>query len=371
MVVVLSTGVAAWSLACSVSSAPAAPAEVLVAEAALRDVAVPSEWSATLDGYVNARIRPQVSGHLLEQRYREGAVVKEGEVLFTIDSHAFESALAHARARLREAQAQLEWTLMSVRHSTLLVKQGALRPVQLANDVRANAAALAAVESATLDVETALRNLGLTRVTTPIGGVAAMANAQIGDLVGPATLLTTVSQVDPIKVYFPVSEQEYLTLAWRLTFAPGRAPPGPSARLRLLLADGQAYPYSGSFLAADREVDEATATIRVAAVFANPGHVLRPGQRVRVQANTETIARAVVVPARAVAELQGVHRVRVVRPDNRVWMQSVKVGVRTGAEWVIEDGLNPGERVVIEAAPRLTDGAPVRPKMAGAADEGR
>jgi RND family efflux transporter MFP subunit len=239
-------------------------------------------------------------------------------VLFTIESHAFESALAHARARLREAQAQLEATVMSVRHSTQLVKEGALRPVQLENDVRANDAALAAVESATLDVETALRNLRLTRVTTPIGGVAAMADVQIGDLVGPTTLLTTVSQVDPIRAYFPVHEQEYLTLARRLTFTPRGTLPGASAPLRLLLADGQAYPYAGSFLAADREVDQATATIRVAAVFANPGDVLRPGQRVRVQANTGTIVRAVVVPERAVAELQGVHRVWVVRPDNRV-----------------------------------------------------
>jgi membrane fusion protein (multidrug efflux system) len=340
-----------------------------VATVVARDVRVASEWIATLDGFINAQIRPQVSGYLLNRRYREGAVVRKGDVLFEIDRRPFEAALAQARARLGEAEALLGKTELDIQRDTPLAKERAIAQSQLDNEVQANLAARSVVESASAAVETATLNLGFTKVTSLIDGVAAIANAQIGDLVSPTTLLTTVSQVDPIKAYFPISEQEYLSLARRLAITPGAQPWGSSSPLQLVLADGQVYPYSGSFLAADREVDATTGTIRISATFLNPGNVLRPGQYGRVRANTKTLANAVLVPQRAVTELQGKYQVKVVEQDNRLRVRPVTVGVRLGAQWVVEEGLRAGERVVVEAAPSLADGVFVRPRVVNESSE--
>jgi RND family efflux transporter MFP subunit len=363
------------SVACGRSQAavvPPAPPEVAVTAAVQRDVPVPSEWISTLDGSINAQIRPQVTGYLVKRLYREGAVVRKGDVLFEIDPRPFEVALANARAQLGQAEAQLGKTELDIQRDTPLAKEHAIAQSQLDNDVQANLAAKAAVQSAKAGVETATLNLGFTQVTSLIGGIAAIANAQIGDLVSPTTLLTTVSQVDPIKAYFPISEQEYLAIAGRLNAkGPGTQLWAGGSGLRLVLADGDAYPHAGSFLAADREVDATTGTIRISAVFANPGNVLRPGQYGRVHANTKTLSKAVLVPQRAIAELQGQPQVKVVGPDNRIHVRPVKVGIRFGSEWVVEDGLQRGERVIVDAASSLPDGALVRPKTVEAPNDSK
>jgi RND family efflux transporter MFP subunit len=344
------------------STPPPPPPQVGVVEVIQQNVPLSSEWIATLDGYINAQIRPQVSGYLLTRRYREGAAVRKGDVLFEIDRRPFEAALAQARAQLAEADAQREKTELDIKRDTPLAEARAIAQSQLDNDVQANLAAKAAVQSARAAVETATLNLGFTKVTSLIDGVAAIAAAQIGDLVSPSTLLTTVSQIDPIKAYFAISEQEYLAVADRINGTrPGKQPWEAASGLQLVLADGRLYPRTGSFIAADRQVDPTTGTIRIGAAFPNPGNVLRPGQYGRVRATTRTVTNAVLVPQRAVTELQGSYQVKVVGPDNRVAIRPVKIRDRLGNQWLIESGLNPGERVVVEATPAIPDGALVRP----------
>jgi RND family efflux transporter MFP subunit len=352
--------------------APSPPPEVAVVAAVQRNVLVSSEWIGTLDGFINAQIRPQVTGYLLKRLYREGAVVKKSDVLFEIDPRPFEVALAHARAQLAEAEAQLQKTELDIQRDTPLAKEHAIAQSQLDNDVQANLKDRASVQSTKADVDTATLNLGFTRVTSLIDGVAAIANAQIGDLVTPTTLLTTVSQVDPIKAYFPISEQEYLGIAGRLNkSAPGTRLWETGSALQLVLAGGDVYAHAGSFLAADRQVDTTTGTIRISAAFPNPGNLLRPGQYGRVRTDTKLLPNAVLVPQRAVTELQGQSQVRVVGPDNRMHVRPVKVGIRLDTQWVVEDGLQPGERVVVDAASSLSDGALVRPKLLDASNEAK
>jgi membrane fusion protein (multidrug efflux system) len=354
--------VAGFSGACKASTAapPPPPPEVSVVTVAPERVAITSDWIATLDGYVNAQIRPQVSGYLLKRNYGEGAVVRKGQVLFEIDRRPFESVLAQARAQLGEAQAQVGKTERDEQRDRPLAEQRAIAQSQFDNDVQANLAAQAAVKSAEATVQTAQLNVGFTSVTSPIDGVAAIATAQIGDLVGPPTLLTTVSQIDPIKAYFPLSEQEYLQMAGRINGRAAKAPWAGAAALTLVLADGSVYPRSGVFLAADREIDAKTGTIRISAAFPNPGRMLRPGQYGRVHAETRVREDALLVPQRAVTELQGSFQVRVVGPDNIVSTNTVKVGDRVGSRWIVEQGLQPGARVVVEG-PATRDGTVVHP----------
>jgi membrane fusion protein (multidrug efflux system) len=344
---------------------PAPPPEVRVVTVVPERVTLTSEWIATLDGYVNAQIRPQVSGYLLKRDYEEGAVVRKGQTLFEIDARPFIATRDQMRAQLGEARAQLGKAERDLQRDRPLAEQRAIAQSQLDNDVQADLAAQASVNSAAAAVETAELNLGFTKVTSLIDGVAAIATAQIGDLVGPSTLLTTVSQIDPIKAYFPLSEQEYLQIAGRIN-APGtstasRAPWQGAAGLTLILADGSVYPRTGSFLAADREIDAKTGTIRISARFPNPNHLLRPGEYGRVRAETRVRADALLVPQRAVNELQGSFQVRVVGPDNKVSTRTVKVGERVGSRWVIDGGLEPGARVVVEGG-SLSDGAVVNPR---------
>jgi RND family efflux transporter MFP subunit len=352
-----------WVAACNRSKAapaPAAPPEVSVVTVAPERIAVTSEWLATLDGFVNAQIRPQVSGYLLKRTYGEGAVVHKGQVLFEIDRRPFEAILTQARAQLAEAEAQLGKTARDEQRDRPLAEQRAIAQSQLDNDVQANLAAQASVQSATAAVQTAQLNLGFTRVTSLIDGVAAIATAQIGDLVGPTTLLTTVSQIDPIKAYFPLSEQEYLQMAPRINAAGAKTPWAGAAALTLVLADGSVYPRSGRFLSADREIDAKTGTIRISAAFPNPDRTLRPGEYGRVRAETRVRTDALLVPQRAVSELQGSFQVRVVGADNVVSTKTVEVGSRIGSRWVVEQGLAPGARVLVEGAP-TRDGTVVHP----------
>ncbi len=351
------------------AAAKAPPPGVAFVSVSPESVAITSEWIATLDGTVNAQIRPQVSGYLVQRRYREGAFVRKGDALFEIDRRPFETALNQATARLAESQAQMAKAERDLARDTPLAEQRAIAQSQLDNDVSARDAAQASVSSSKAAVEAARLNLGFTRVTSLIDGVAAIASAQIGDLVGPSTLLTTVSQVNPIKVNFPISEQEYLAIA------PEVGTPAAAAKLwqaggglTLLLADGTTHQHHGSVLAVDRDVDPKMGTIRVSAVFPNPGNILRPGQYGRVRARTAVRQNALLVPQRAVSELQNGFQLRVLTPDNKVTVRSVTLGSRVGSRWIVEKGLQPNDRVVVDA-PSLKDGTVVSPHPAAATTE--
>jgi membrane fusion protein (multidrug efflux system) len=326
------------------------PPTVSVLQIQPETIPITTEWTATLDGFVNAQIRPQVSGYLIAARYREGALVRKGDVLFEIDARPFEAALAQAQAQLALAQAELGRTERDVQRSTPLAKERAIPQSQLDNDVQANLAAQASVKAAQAAVETAQLNLGFTRVRSLIDGVAAIATAQIGDLVGPTTLLTTVSQVNPIRAYFSLSEREYLAIAAQVNKP--SAPRGlwnTGRDLTLQLADGSEHRHKGAFLAADRQIDPRTGTIRISATFPNPDRILRPGQYGRVQATTQQMEQALLVPQRAVSELQGTAQVRIVDDQNRLRVVPVTLGSRAGNRWVVTTGLSPGARVVLDA----------------------
>jgi membrane fusion protein (multidrug efflux system) len=356
------------------AAAPAAPPppDVSVMQAMPERVALTSEWIGTLDGYVNAQIRPQVTGYLIRRVYQEGAVVRKGQVLFEIDPRPFEAALAQANAQLAEADAQLGKTERDLQRDRPLAQERAIAQSQLDNDIQANLVAHAAVKQASAAIRTATLNLGFTKVTSLIDGVAAIATAQIGDLVSPTSVLTTVSQVDPIKAYFQLSEQEYLRIADRLNRAGGSATPWTAgANLTLFLADGSEYPKPGRYLAVDRQVDPKTGTIRISATFPNPGNRLRPGQYGRVRAETRVLDRALLVPQRAVQEMQGNFQVRVLASDNTVHTRTVKLADRIDSRWLVEDGLEPGDRVVVEGAQQVKDGAPVNPRPFVLSAEGR
>ncbi len=350
--------------------------EVLVAPPLQKDVAVYSEWVATLDGYVNAEIRPHVSGYIIRQDYKEGGVVSKGQVLFEIDPRPFQAALdgaqgelAAARGHLAEAEAQLGKSTIDVERDTPLVEQKAVPKEKLDNEIQAKLAAQAEVESARAAVESgqaaveeAQLNLGWTKVTSLVDGIAGIAQIQMGNLVGPGTQLTSVSQVDPIKVYFPVTEQEYL----RAKHASSTGQPMDlfDSSPELILADGTVYPHKGKILETDRQVDTNTGTIRLVAAFPNPSNILRPGEYGRVRIETSTQKNALLVPQTAVKELQGGYEVALVSADNRAIIRPVKAGEKVGTMWVIDDGLKAGDQVVVEGVGRVKDGTPVVPKFA-------
>jgi len=365
--IVIASAVSAVTLtACATSKAepaPAPPPQVDVLDVVEKTVPLPSEWIATLDGYVNAQVRPQVSGYLLRRRYQEGSMVRKGEVLFEIDPRPFEAALEQAHAQQAQAEAQFARAARDVERDTPLATEKAIAQGQLDTEVHGMNAARAAVDAAKAAVHTAELNLEFTRVTALIDGVAGIASAQIGDLVSPGTLLTTVSQIEPIKAYFSVSEQEYLAIADRINHPRGRGQPwDETAGLSLTLSDGRLYPAKGTFVAADREVDPKTGTIRLAAAFANPSRVLRPGQYGRVGAVTKQLTHAIVVPERAISEVQGHYQVHFVGSDNKVQLHSVTVGDRMAAGWIVTTGLRPGDRVAVDGAQFLPPGTVVSSK---------
>src|ERR671923_3057156 len=365
------------SLGCGKSEQPQArPPEVAVARVEQRDVPIPNEWVGTLEGLVNAQIRPQVTGYLLRQTYQEGSFVKKGQLLFEIDPRTFQAALdqtkaqvANAEQQLAQAEANQVKAQLDVNRYVPLAKEQAVTQQALDNAVQTNLAAQAQVkaakaqiEAARAQVDVAQLNLGFTKIVSLIDGIAGIAQAQIGDLVGPTTLLTTVSTVDPIKVYFPVSERGYLDYVKENPDAAKRAAQEKQLALELVLADGSHYPHKGTFSFADREVDVNTGTLRLEGRFPNPGNILRPGQFARVRAITTTKKGALLVPQRAVTELQGGYQVAVVGNDNKVSIRPVKVGERVGAEWIVDEGLKPGERVVAEGIQRVKAGMTVSPK---------
>jgi len=339
---------------------PSAP-EVLVTEAVRRDVPVYGEWVGTLDGFINAQIRAKVQGYLVAKPYEDGTLVKEGDVLFQLDRRQYEAALAQAQADLAQAQAVLVRSQQNVTRYRPLVAKGAVSKKELDDWIQTAEANRASVEAARAAVETAKLNLGWTTVRSPITGIAGIAQAQIGDLIAPSTLMTTVSQVDPIKVYMPISEQEYLRFAARDRDVREGKPADPPA-LQLILADGTTYPHSGKVSAINREVEVQTGSIQVQGLFPNPENRLRPGGYARIRAVVDRRPNAVVVPQRAVQELQGNHQVAVVGKDDTVEIRPVTVGPKTGNDWVITDGLKAGEQVVTEGVQKVRPGMKVAAK---------
>jgi len=351
------------------AAAPVPEVEVVPVEQ--RDVSVYSEWVATLDGYVNAQIRPQVSGYIIKQNYTEGSLVRKGEVLFEIDPRPFVAALDRAKGDLAQAQAQLGKSTLDVERDTPLAEARAIAKSQLDNEVQAKLGAQAAVESGRAAVEQAALNLEWTKVTSLVDGIAGIAQVQIGNLVGPNSVLTSVSQVEPIKAFFPISEHEYV-LAQRKSNAISS---GHTIRffgnpVELILTDGSIYPQKGKILLADRQVDPNTGTIQIVAAFPNPGNILRPGQYGRVRVETRVKKGALLLPQSAVSQSQGTYQVAVVGSDHKVSMRSVKPGETVGTMWVIDEGLKPNEQVVVEGLQKLREGTIVTPKPAHSSREG-
>ena len=346
-----------------VSASPPAPPVVEVTPAIQKDVPLDGEWVGTLEGYVNAQIQPHVSGYLIRKDYQEGGFVREGQVLFEIDPRPFQAALDQAKGQLAQAQALLANADINVKRDIPEAEAHAIPQSQLDNDTQAQLGAKAAVEADQAAVEQAALNLGYTKVLSLIDGIAGINTVQVGSLVEPSSVLTAVSQVNPIKVYFPISEQEYLRLAegtapgsvdW-LTHA-SRIP------LQLTLADGSTYSNRGKIIFANRQVNTDTGTIQMVGEFSNPKNLLRPGQYARIQAPTGSIRGALLVPQAAVNQQQGTYQVTVVGPDNRAKLRTVEVGPKVDTLWVITSGLKPAERVVAVGAEKTKEGELVNPK---------
>jgi membrane fusion protein (multidrug efflux system) len=363
-----------------VSGASGASPDVEVVDVEQKDVPIFGEWIGTLDGLTNADVRAQVTGYIMRQGYQEGAFVKKGQLLFEIDPRPFQAALdqaegqsAQAKAALANAQAVQGRTQLDVERYAPLAKEQAASQQDLDNAVQNNMAAKATVataqaqiKSAEAAVETAKINLDFTRLVAPIDGIAGQAQLQVGALVnlssGP---VTSVSTVDPIKVYFTVGEPQYL--AWRKRFPTesSRLAADKNLRLQLILADGSTYSHEGTFYFADRQVNVGTGAIRIAGLFPNPGNILRPGGYGKVRAVIRLQQGALLVPQRSVSELQGGYQVAVVGGDDKVSIRTVTVGDRVGTQWIIAEGLNPGERIVAEGIQKVRAGAQVKPKPFG------
>lgn len=342
---------------------PQAPV-VEVTEVLQKDVPIQEEWVGTTDGYVNATIRAQVTGYLIKQVYKEGDLIKKGQTLFEIDPRPFQAVLEQAQGALAQQEAQYANARANLDRVKPLAAQDAVSQKDLDDASSAERSAQAAVTAARAAVQKAKLDLEFTKITSPIEGIAGLATAQVGDLVGPAQggELTTVSTVDPIKVFYTVNEQAYLSYMHRLAPTSAGKGSGQSLHLSLVLADGTAYPHDGRLFAIDRQVDLRTGTLRVAALFPNPGRLLRPGQFVRVHVVAGTKQGALLVPQRAVSDLQGGSQVAVVGPDDRVEMRAVKLGQAQGHLVVVEEGLKPGERVVAEGTQKITPGLKVNPR---------
>jgi RND family efflux transporter MFP subunit len=337
------------------------PQEVLVTEVIQQDVPVVREWIASLDGSVNADIRARVSGYLVSQNYKEGTLIHQGDLLFQIDPSTYEAAVEQAKSALAQSEANQLQAEQSEKRETQLFEQKVESAQSRDNAVQANIAAEAEVKAQQAALRQAQLNLQFTKIIAPVTGIAGIANPGIGDLVGPsdAQPLMTMSTVNPIKAYLKISEQDYLRFARRVDQEHAAGEMAPPAEI--ILADGMLYPHQGKFSAVDRAVDQQTGTIRLAALFPNPDNVLRPGGFVRLRVTVRNIPGALLVPQRAVNELQTSYEVALVGEDNKVEIRSVKVGDRVGKLWVIEEGIKPGDRVIVEGAQKVRDGQLVKP----------
>ncbi len=342
---------------------PQGPLPVQVSTATAQDVPIVGNWVATTDGYVNATIQPQVSGYLIRQDYKEGSEVHKNQVLFEIDPRPFQATLDQANGQLAQAQANLQLAGINVARDTPLAQAHAIAQSTLDNDTQTQAADKAAVATAQANVRSAELNLGFTKVRSLIDGVAGQATLQVGNLVNTSSALTTVSQLNPIKVFFYISEQEYLSLAARAK-ATGHGDllnSGSAIPLKLTLANNQVYPQPGRIVFVDRSVSAQTGSIRLAASFPNPGNLLRPGQFGQISAQTQVLQNAVVVPQRAVTELQGMEQVYVVGTDDIAHVRTVQLGTQVGPNIVITSGLQAGDHVVTEGNDKVKDGVKVAP----------
>jgi RND family efflux transporter MFP subunit len=400
--------IVAASVGCSSSTQGAKTSEPLVVEVVQveqKDVPIYTEWIGTTDGVVNADIKAQVSGYLMKQAYTEGSFVQKGQLLFEIDPRPFQAAvdqgagqlaqangqLAQAKAQLTQAEAQLAVTEANQVRTQLdedryvpLMKQQAITQQDLDNATQNNVAARAQVQAAKAQIETARAqiqaatatvqaaaaavetaelNLSFTKLTAPIEGLAGVAQQQVGALVSPSSgPVTTVSTVDPIKVNFTASEQEYLDFHRRYSTPASLAAARKGLRLELILADGSVYPQIGTYYFADRDVSLGTGSIRVAGLFPNSGNLLRPGEYGKVRTSYRTKDGALLIPQRAVTEMQGTYQVAVVDSANKISVRNVKPSDRVGAQWIIDEGLKPGERVVAEGVQKVRPGMTVTPK---------
>jgi membrane fusion protein (multidrug efflux system) len=361
-------GVVLVSVGCKKPPPPIPPPTVLVAPAMQEDLSLSSEFVGTLDGYVNAEIRARVKGFLKTQNYPDGAFVKTGQVLFTIDPAEYEAAVAKEKGALARAQATLGQAKVTAdRYRPLAAKQ-AVSQQDLDNAVAEQQAAAASRDSAKAALDEAQLNLSYTRITSPVDGVAGTAMVRVGNLVGQGepTLLTTVSQLDPMRVSFPISESDYLRFAGRVAELQKMDPldAGPERRvIELMLADGSIYPHKGWFASLNREVEKGTGTLQVQTLFPNSERILRPGQYARIRVPRQQEGKAlIVVPEAAVKELQGSYTVAVVTPEDTVQIRKVEVGPRAGALWAITKGVNAGERVITEGSQKVSEGLKVTAK---------
>lgn len=356
---VLALSLAALACARAKAPAPAAPPKVVVTPAIQRDEPIMREWIGTTEGDVNADIRPHVEGYLLRRVYKEGSIVAQGELLFEIDPRQFEAQLQQAQANLEQAKAALAKADLDVSRAEPLATEHAVSQQELDNARSAQRGARATVGALEAAVAQARLNLSWTRVTSPIPGIAGIAQQQVGDLVNGQTVLTTVSKVDPLRVLYQLGEQEYLELE--------RDPAMRNAELQLVLSDGSVFPHKGHVLLTGRNVDVRTGTIAAIGLFPNPGNVLRPGQYAKVRAVVKVKKGAILVPQRAVNEMQGAYQVAVIGEGNTAQIRTVKAAERVGSMWVIESGLSAGERVVVEGFSRVKSGTAVEPVDAAAA----
>ena len=351
--------IAAFAAACTKSeaakSAPPPPG-VLVTAAVQQDEPIVREWIGTTEGDVNAEIRPKVDGYLLRRAYVEGSFVRQGQLLFEIDPRQAQASLRQAEANLAQAEAAVAKANRDVARYEPLAKQRAISQQELDNAISAQQAANANYGALRAAVENSRLNASWTRVTAPISGIAGIAQAQVGNLVGPQTILATVSKVDPIRVAFPISEQEYLNVQSDDALR--------NSELELVLSNGSIHPHKGRISVSGRGVDVKTGTITVIGLFPNPGNLLRPGQFAKVRAVTEVRRSAILIPQRAVNELQGIYQVAVIGPGNVAEVRPVQLGARIGSMWIVNSGLAAGERVVVEGFSRVKNGAPVSPKEA-------
>jgi len=340
------------------------PLPVVVGTVGRRDVEVRSEWVATVDGSVNAAIRPRVSGYLISQNYAEGSLLKTGDLMFEIDPRPFVAALENAEAILARTKAEQVKTQLDVNRLTPLVAKKAVSQQELDDAVGANNANLAMIQANQADIAIAELNLGFTKVIAPIDGIAGKANAQLGDLVGPMSPepLTSMSTVDPLTVYFFATEVEYLRSLKEIDHVSAESMESRPARFELILADGSTFEQRGKFYFADRQVDARTGSIRVGVRFPNPGNMLRPGQFARIRAVTTDLKDAVVVPQKAVIDVQGSFSVAVVKPDSTVEIRPVTLGPAAGSDWVITKGLEGGETIVVEGIQKVRSGGKVKPE---------
>jgi membrane fusion protein (multidrug efflux system) len=355
-------------------TAASAPVPVDVVKVRQGNVPLAGDWVGTLDGFVNAQIQPQVSGYLIQQKYREGSSVAKDQVLFQIDPRPFQATVKQAEAQVEQAKGQLaqakaqqSLAQINLKRDTPLAQARAISQSQLDNENQqakqadaAVVAAEAAVSAAEAALTTANLNLGFTEVRSLVGGVAGQATTQVGNLVNPQSVLTSVSQLDPIKVYFSISDAEYLILIDRAKSSGNSLLSGKSKLpLTLTLSDGKAWPHKGHIAFVDRQMNQQTGAIRIAASFPNPGNVLRPGQFGRVTAETEVRQNALLVPQVAVQELQGSKRVYIAGADNKARIVNVTLGPQVGNDWIITSGLSADQRVITSNVQKLQDGAQV------------